>query len=506
MKGSFIKNLHKAFLYTIILLAVMAAISFMAIRESNHRAEMIHHTEVVLDELEYFISQLKDAETGVRGYIITSDSRTLDPYNGAYKRTIDSYQKLKLLTGDNPRQQQTLNLLRNIVEQRFKLLSSQINLIKNNQNVPAERIFEGKQVMDQARALITKMQLREKALLEIRTSKWETFRMLTPFLILCITLISAAVSYYFCAQLKKTYYKKAKLQQLIQRESIEKERRIAIIERVADKIAAGDYHIRLQEEDSDLLGSLAISLNRMAISLEYSFNEIKALMAKKDDFIGIAAHELKTPLTSIKAYLQFIGRAKLENNDANKIYPFITKANNQVNRLTEIIKDLLDVARINENQLGLKLDNFSMRMAVLEASEEIFNSIKTHQLFLEGDPDIVVQADKFRIEQVLINLISNAIKYSPNSDRIIVDIKPEQDLVKVSVTDFGIGIPKDNLQYIFQRYFRVEVTSQNYSGMGLGLYISKGIIKRHGGDMGVNSREGEGSTFWFTLPLKHPGA
>lgn len=314
------------------------------------------------------------------------------------------------------------------------------------------------------------------------------------------------MSYYFCAQLKKTYYKKTKLQQLIQRESIEKERRIAIIERVADKIAAGDYHIRLQEEDSDLLGSLAISLNRMAISLEYSFNEIKALMAKKDDFIGIAAHELKTPLTSIKAYLQFIGRAKLENNDANKIYPFITKANNQVNRLTEIIKDLLDVARINENQLGLKLDNFSMRMAILEASEEIFNSIKTHQLFLEGDPDIVVQADKFRIEQVLINLISNAIKYSPNSDRIIVDIKPEQDLVKVSVTDFGIGIPKDNLQYIFKRYFRVEVTSQNYSGMGLGLYISKGIIKRHGGDMGVNSREGEGSTFWFTLPLKQPGA
>lgn len=175
MRGSFIKNLHKAFLYTIILLAVMAAISFMTIRESNHRTEMIHHTEVVLDELEYFISQLKDAETGVRGYIITSDSRTLDPYNGAYKRTIDSYQKLKLITGDNPRQQQTLNLLRNIVEQRFKLLSSQINLIKNNQNVPAERIFEGKQVMDQARALITKMQLREKALLEIRTSKWETF-------------------------------------------------------------------------------------------------------------------------------------------------------------------------------------------------------------------------------------------------------------------------------------------------------------------------------------------
>ena len=502
MKGSFIKNLHKAFLLSIILLCITAIISFIAIRESNQRAEMVHHTDVVIEELEYLISQMKDAETGVRGYIITSNEATLEPYNGSYKRTIESYNKIKALTSDNAEQQQTLPSLKKRIEEKYRLLDGHILRKRTNGSFNLAMIFEGKRVMDEARVIVKKMQSREENLLVKRTQAWQTFTTLTPYLIILITLIAAASSYYFCDSLKKTYFKKAKLSQELQRNKIETEQRIAIIENVADKISSGNYQIRFEEDESDILGHLAISLNRMALSLEYSFDEIKALMVKKDDFIGIAAHELKTPLTSIKAYLQFISRAKLENNDAHKIYPFIAKANNQVNRLTEIIKDLLDVARINENQLGLKLETFSIRNAVLEASEELFNSVKTHELTLEGDPDIVVEADKFRIEQVLINLISNAIKYSPNRNKIIMEIKKEGEKVKVSVTDFGIGIPKDNLQYVFHRYFRVEITSQNYSGMGLGLYISKGIIERHNGTMGVMSKPGEGSTFWFIIPLK----
>ena len=502
MRGSFIKNLHKAFLLSILLLSTMAVISFIAIRESNRRAEWVHHTEVVIEELEYLISQMKDAETGVRGYIITGSEAALKPYHGSYQRTLNTYHKIKNLTSDNSVQQRTLPELKALIEQKHQVLQAHIKQKKTSGDFNLTAINEGQQLMDKARTVVNTMQNREKELLEKRTGAWRTFTRLTPFLIFIITLIAAVTSYYFCDSLKKTYYKKAKLSQQLQKKTIETEQQIAIIEKVADRIASGNYQIRFEENESDVLGQLAISLNRMALSLEYSFNEIKALMVKKDDFIGIAAHELKTPLTSIKAYLQFISRAKLENNDAHKIYPFIAKANNQVNRLTEIIKDLLDVSRINENQLGLKLETFSVRHAVLEASEELFNSVKTHELVLEGDPDIQIEADKFRIEQVLINLISNAIKYSPHGNKVIMEIKQEGDMVKVSVTDFGIGIPKDNLQYVFHRYFRVEVTSQNYSGMGLGLYISKGIIERHRGTIGVISKDGEGSTFWFLIPIK----
>lgn len=502
MKGSFIKNLHKAFLLSISLLCVMAVISFIAVRESNHRAELVHHTQIVIDDLEYLISQMKDAETGVRGYIITKDPGMLEPYDGSYKRTITSYNKLVRLTIGNAEQQRSLPLLKTLINERYQVLDLNLNLAKSGKPINDAALEKGKNVMDSVRALVKTMQNRENKLLEQRASTWKAFSIITPILIILITLLAAASSYYFCAWLKKTYYEKAKLQQVVQRKSIETENRIAIIENLADKIAAGDYQIRLQEEESDKLGTLSISLNRMAISLDYSFKEIKALMVKKDDFIGIAAHELKTPLTSIKAYLQFVGRIKLSGEEGMKIYPFIAKANNQVNRLTEIIKDLLDVARINENQLGLKLNTFSLREAILEASEELFNSIKTHELLIEGEPDIEIEADKFRIEQVMINLISNAVKYSPKSNKVILEVEQEQNMVKVSVTDFGIGIQNDHLQHIFHRYFRVEVTSQNYSGLGLGLYISKGIIKRHGGELGVNSKEGEGSTFWFTIPLK----
>lgn len=500
MKGSFRKNLHKAFLFSIVLLFCSSIASFVAIQQSNNSAKWVNHTEKVKESLEQLISTMKDAETGVRGYLITGDPETLEPYTGSYKRTIISFNSIKQLTRDNEQQQKSLTELLPVIELKFRMLEAQVKKKNDGQTIGASDVHKGKQVMDKARRLIKIMQNREEELLHERESLWNKYRTFTPFLILIIAAIATITSYYFCSKLKKAYYSNMKLQQALQRKNIETDKRITIIQQVADKISLGNYEVRIQEEDSDILGNLATNMNRMAESLEYSFNTLKELMLKKDDFISIAAHELKTPLTSIKAYLQFIGRVKLEHDEARKVYPFVSKANVQVNRLTGIIKDLLDVARINEGQLGLHLTYFSLRDAILEASEELFNSIKTHELILEGYPDIVVEADKFRIEQVLINLISNGIKYSPDANRIIAEIKQEDEFVRVSIRDFGIGIPKEQVAMIFERYFRVEQTSQNYSGMGLGLYISKGIIERHGGRMGVSSKQGSGSVFWFTIP------
>jgi signal transduction histidine kinase len=395
----------------------MAVVSFIAIKEAHHRAEWVRHTEVVIQELERLISQMKDAETGVRGYIITGDQTILEPYHGAYERTLTSFNKIGKLTEDNREQQETLSSLKRSIDDKYALLKFEITQKSSGRPFDVTLVNQGKRIMDEARSIVNVMEQREQRLLKERTGAWEIYSKITPFLIVIITLLSAVISYYFCSWLKTTYYRKVKLQREIQQRNIETEQRISIIEKIAEKIAGGNYQARVQEEESGVLGSLALSLNRMAISLEYSFEELKALMAKKDDFIGIAAHELKTPLTSIKAYLQFMGRTKLEHTDAVKIYPFIAKANNQVNRLTEIIKDLLDVARINENQLGLKLHTFSLREAIIEVSEELFNAVKTHELVIEGDPDVTIEADKFRIEQVLINLLSNAMKYSPQAKK-----------------------------------------------------------------------------------------
>ncbi|WP_423146070.1 CHASE3 domain-containing protein [Rubrolithibacter danxiaensis] len=501
MKKSFIKTLHTAFLISIILLLATFLISFISILKAHKRAEWVHHTHTVLENLEKIISNMKDAETGVRGYLYTKDIQLLDPYNNSFERTLNNLNKIKALTADNAEQQHEIPALTKAIKAKFHLLEAQVALNKSGRLVPVDIVKQGKNVMDHIREIINRMQQREELLLEERSSNWKQLSAITPFLIILIAIIAIITTYYFCKNLKITYYKKTLLQQQLQREKIETSKRISILQGVTNQVALGNYQIRLEESEKDLLGILAGNLNRMTNALEHSFNTIKELMKKKDDFISIAAHELKTPVTSIKAYLQFIGRARLESNEGKIIYPFITKANNQINRLIHIIKDLLDVSRINEGNLQLKKEHFSIRELILNVSEEIFMSAKTHEIILEGDPDIQLKADRFRIEQVLNNLISNAVKYSPTKTEIIIKVQELEQVAKVSVTDFGIGIPKEKIPYIFNRYFRVEESSQNYSGMGLGLYISKGIIEKHGGNMGVESTEGEKTTFWFTLPL-----
>lgn len=501
MRGSFIKNLHRAFATGVFLLLISSIASFIAIRESYKRADWVYHTEKVKSKLEVLMSTLKDAETGVRGYIITGDSAVLEPYYGAYKKTSQAFDHIKGLTSDNSQQQNDLPVLRKLIEFRFHQLNKQIARKREQKLIDDRWVIEGKATMDEIRRLVYRMQQREDMLLERRDLVWKSYRQISPLLIVLIAITGTIMAYHFCSHLKKSYYRNAQLQKILQQEKIETDKRIKLLSSIADQISNGNYRLRLQEKDSDLLGGLSASLNKMTVSLEYSFDALKELMAKKDDFISIAAHELKTPLTSIKAYLQFIGRVKLEIDESKKIYPFVSKANSQVNKLAEIIKDLLDVTRINEGQLALLLSDFSVREALLDVSEEIFASVKTHELIIEGEPDIIVRADKFRIEQVLINLISNAIKYSPGRKHLVAEVKKEGNFAKISIRDSGIGIPQEQLPYIFERYFRVEQTAQNYAGMGLGLFISKGIIERHGGKITASSTFGEGSVFSFTLPL-----
>lgn len=223
------------------------------------------------------------------------------------------------------------------------------------------------------------------------------------------------------------------------------------------------------------------------------------LMKKKDEFMTIASHELKTPITSVKSTLQIVKRLVDNTDELKPVSPLVERASNQVNRLTSIINDLLDVTKIQAGKLDLLKTNFSIAELIDESVQQCL--VKgTHSVNIDADYSIKVLADKGRIEQVLSNLLSNAEKYSPDS--AVIDVSVEihnQDKIKVSVRDYGIGIPDDKINDIFNRFFRVEHTSQNFSGLGLGLYITSEIIKQHSEQIDVTSVLGEGSTFWFTL-------
>jgi len=255
---------------------------------------------------------------------------------------------------------------------------------------------------------------------------------------------------------------------------------------------------KFTEHHESLLASVA---PQAAITLENAklYQEVQKLNSKKDEFIGLASHELKTPITSLKGYLQIIDR-RIADTDANK--GFIEKALLQINKLSVLISDLLDVSKIETGQLPLTFTGFDLLALVREVTDVMQYSTKTHNLVLDIKADmLLVTADRQRIEQVIINLISNAVKYSPGTDRVNITVSKNGDKALVSVQDFGLGIKPEQQERIFTRFYRVEDMAAHISGLGIGLFISHEIITRHNGKLWVESGVGKGSTFFFEIPV-----
>ncbi len=219
---------------------------------------------------------------------------------------------------------------------------------------------------------------------------------------------------------------------------------------------------------------------------------------KKDEFISIASHEMKTPLTTAKAYLQLMEMTLEENDDA---YLYTKKATDAIERLNKLISELLDASKIQHGKLNYTNSTFDFDAMVFDTIENVQYSSATHKISKRGVIKKHFLGDKDRLQQVIINLLTNAIKYSPNANEVIVEVKEQNNFLQVSVIDRGIGMPEKHLEKVFERYYRVEEHSVQFQGLGIGLYISYDIIKRHDGKMWVQSILGEGSTFHFTLPF-----
>jgi two-component system phosphate regulon sensor histidine kinase PhoR len=226
----------------------------------------------------------------------------------------------------------------------------------------------------------------------------------------------------------------------------------------------------------------------------------KREMDRKDEFIGIASHELKTPLTSLKGYLQLITSYKKEEVPP-VVKQYIEKAIVAINKLQRLVNDLLDVSKIQAGRLEYALDevNISDLMGlVIENARHIY---PLYEFDNQSQPELRVQGNAERLEQVLMNFINNAVKYSQDNKQIILKTAVQDNIVRVSVTDFGIGLSEEQIDRIFERFYRVEDKKFMTSGLGMGLYISTEIINNHQSKIMVQSELGKGATFYFDLPL-----
>ncbi len=235
------------------------------------------------------------------------------------------------------------------------------------------------------------------------------------------------------------------------------------------------------------------------IRLHAEAEQYKSLQQQKNDFISAASHELKTPVTSLKASLQLLEKIN-EAHDTTKVSSLISQANRSIGKVGKLIEELLISDQLLEGKLELKKSRFPLGKLVSDCCSSTRLEGK-YEIELEGDEGLVVYADFERMDQVILNMVNNAVKYSADSNVIRVNISSADGSAKVTVSDQGAGIPEDRLPYLFDRFYKAEPEGLQYSGMGLGLYISAEIVRRHGGDIGVDSILGKGSTFWFTLPL-----
>ncbi len=225
----------------------------------------------------------------------------------------------------------------------------------------------------------------------------------------------------------------------------------------------------------------------------------KALEQKKDEFMTIASHELKTPLTNIKSTIQLLERLSLSDKERTLLH----RASKNIEKLQKLISDLLDVSKIQSGKLQLDISSFTLDDLVSESIENVKHIYPTYKIIKKNPVQpLSLQGDKYRLEQVINNLLLNAIKYSPATDRVFVNTLVSENSVRIEIIDEGMGIDKPDQKRIFERFFRSETLSPVISGLGMGLYIANEIVKRHQGIIGVESEPGKGSTFYIILPLK----
>lgn len=276
---------------------------------------------------------------------------------------------------------------------------------------------------------------------------------------------------------------------------------VKIIEIFGPVISIAIQNAKSYEEIKSFNKTLSDKVTAATKELQASHIKLQALDKQKDRFLGMASHELKTPITSIKAFSQVLYR-KMDQKEHKEYASLLENINVQTDKVTKLINDLLNVSNIEEGKLVLNKEKFDVDELVEKTISDMQFTTDTHTIVKEGSIKEKVYGDADRLSQVISNLLTNAIKYSPPNNKVMVKVARTDGHATVSVRDFGPGIAKEDQEKIFNRFYRTKIHEEtNIAGFGLGLYIAAEIIKRHHGSLAVTSTKGKGATFTFTIPL-----
>ena len=282
---------------------------------------------------------------------------------------------------------------------------------------------------------------------------------------------------------------------------------IQSLTRAAEKVASGDFSETVENESGDEIGVLTRTFNDMAGQLERNIEDLKNAEQMRKEFVANVSHELRTPVTSIRSYAETLSDAGGTMDPATE-QRFLEVIVGESDRMTKIVQDLLTLSKFDAGSIAFDFQQFSFEKSVRDVYEaQLLEAQKhRHNFGLEFRDELPeIRGDRQRIEQVLINMLSNAIKYTPDGGRIRVTAGCRDNCVWCSVRDNGIGIPQKDVAHVFERFYRVDkARSRESGGTGLGLSIAYEIVERHDGKITVDSQKGKGTVITVTLPVEGP--
>ena len=415
------------------------------------------HSYQVSSNIDVLLSDLENMETGQRGYVITGQDSFLEPYRAGLVDVNKELQILQNLTSDNAVQQKSLSLMKPLIDAKIADLENSISLRTNSGitvAIAGVSTDKGKQIMDSIRVIVADMQTEEASLLQVRTENLAQVNHMAESIIIWGSIVG------FLFYLLVNY--------------------------IINKFVIGEI-VQKPLLDKILKDNL----------------ELKSLDLAKDEFVSIASHQLRTPLTALKGYTGMLldGDAGPMND---KQHEYLGEIKNANDRMIGLITALLNVSRVDLGVFVVEPEPVNFEEVAQSVLKELEMKMKDKKLQVETNFEKLplINADLKITRMIFQNLLSNALKYTPPEGKISLNVKKDNSNIIISVADTGYGVPTAVQSKIFTKMFRADNARQkDPEGTGLGLYIIKATVEQTGGKIWFESIENKGSTFYVSIPL-----
>ena len=512
-------NLNNKVLFLLVTISLVMIINFILVmdseKNSDDRYEWVVHTLDVINNSQQLLGYLKDAETGQRGYLLSKDSKYLAPYYDGIEKSVINLNILFTLVQDNPSQQRRLHKIKKLMVDKFYELKATIRLSKNNKHDEALSIVtsdKGKIIMDNIRAHINEFIAEENELLELRKKNYQSSieKLHLWFLIeaaLSLSIFIYVIIWFQNKLIKPIINLRKHIMQVGENDSniyepvyFKNNNELNVLANAFNRMHEKVVTRTLQYKNiqNNLEEEVSVRAKKYKIAKE----EAVAASQAKSQFLSSMSHELRTPLNAVLGFAQLLEMDEKDETKKKNIQEIIVGGNH----LLVLVNEVLDLVKIESGSVELSTRNHSLHKVIDESLSMIKPLADKHTIQIDDKlsslPDINIRVDEMRFKQVLLNILSNAIKYNSDKGAVTIDgSSTDENMFNLSITDTGNGFTAEQLSHLFEPFERFGAANSNIEGAGLGLVIAKDLLELMDGTITVESEFGKGSQFIIKVPL-----